>query len=226
MPSDILNRCRKHSLLALGLAALLAGCAHQPAPRIGQLPDRVELTAVPFYRGDDDLGAPTALAALLRDRGVNVTPGLVTPYLKLPAKPPSLDQHMAEAAREYGMLVYPLDGQFQALLAQVAAGNPVLLRYRGGALFWGGDRYALLVGYDRFKSQVLLRSGQERRALMPFADFVSAWQEAGSWAVLVQGPTQLPAQVDAARWRDAAARLGQAGQEGAAQKALQALGSR
>ncbi|WP_263262056.1 peptidase C39 family protein [Pseudomonas sp. RIT-PI-S] len=226
MPSDILNRSFKRGALALALATLLSSCADLPAPRIGQLPDRVELTAVPFYRGDDDQGAPTALAALLRERGVSVTPGLVAPYLKLPAKPPALDRSMEQAARAYGMVVYSLDDQFQALLAQVAAGNPVLLRYRGGAAFWGTDRYALLVGYDRFKSHVLLRSGEERRQLMTFSDFVSAWQAAGNWAVLVQGPTQLPADVDPARWREAAARLGQAGQEQAAAKALNALGGR
>lgn len=109
MPSDILNRARKHLALALGIVTLLGGCADQPAPRIGQLADRVELTAVPFYRGADDYGAPTALAALLRDRGISVTPGLVAPYLKLPAKPPVLDANIEEAARQYGLVVYRLD---------------------------------------------------------------------------------------------------------------------
>jgi len=225
MLSDILNRLYRHTVLGLGVLALLAGCADRPAPRIGQLPDRVELTAVPFYRGDDDQGAPTALAALLRERGVNVTPGLVSPYLKLPANAPALDRNLEEAARQYGFVVYPVEGQFPALLTQVAAGNPVLLRYRTGTL-WGSDHYALLVGYDRFRSHVLLRSGNQRRQLMPFSDFVSAWQAAGNWAVLVQGAGQLPAEVDVARWREAATRLGAAGQEEAAAKALRALNGR
>lgn len=225
MLSEILNRLYRHTVLGVGVVALLAGCADHPAPRIGVLPDRVELTAVPFYRGDDDQGAPTALAALLRDRGVNVTPGLVAPYLKLPASAPVLDRSLEEAARQYGLVVYPVDGQFPALLTQVAAGNPVLLRYRTGTL-WGSDQYALLVGYDRFRSHVLLRSGNQRRQLMSFSGFVSAWQAGGNWAVLAQAPGRLPAEVDPARWREAAARLGAAGQEQAAAKALSALGGR
>jgi hypothetical protein len=223
MSSNHLNRPARRLWLAMGLTMLLVGCADLPAPRIGQLPDRVELTAVPFYRGADDQGAPTALAGLLRDRGVAVTPGLVSPYLKLPAQPSALDANMEEAARQYGLIVYPLEPDFQGLLTQVAAGNPVLLRYREGNSLWGMQRYAVLIGYDRFKSHVVLRAGEQRRALMPFNDFISAWQAAGNWAVLVQPATRLPAQVNADRWRAAASRLGQAGQEGAAAKALGAL---
>lgn len=225
MPLRHLKRPARRLWLAGALALLVGGCANLPAPRMGQLPDRVELTSVPFYRGADDQGAPTALAGLLRDRGVTVTPGLVSPYLKLPAQPPALDANMEEAARQYGLMVYPLDADFQGLLAQVAAGNPVLLRYRDGGRLWGEQRYAVLIGYDRFKSHVVLRSGEQRRALMPFADFVSAWQAADNWAVLVQPATRLPAQVNAGRWREAANRLGQAGQESAAAKALGALGA-
>jgi hypothetical protein len=34
------------------------------------------------------------------------------------------------------MVVYPLDKQLDALWAQVAAGNPVLLRYEEGSAWW------------------------------------------------------------------------------------------
>lgn len=225
MLSEILNRSVRQAVSLAAVLGVLAGCATPPAPRMGTLPDRVELTAVPFYQGDDDHGAPTALAALLRDRGMTVTPGLVEPYLKLPASPPGLDRSVEEAARQYGLVVYPLQPDFQALLTQVAAGNPVLLRYRDGAL-WGTDHYALLIGYDRFRSHVLLRSGTQRRQLITFSDFVAYWRSAGNWAVLAQPPAHLPAEVDPARWAAAANRLGQAGQEVAAQRALSALNAR
>ncbi len=222
MASEIFNRYGR-ALLAIALATSVAGCADRAAPRISGLPDRVELTAVPFYRGEADAGAPTALAALLRQRGVSVTPGMVAPALGLEAQGNALGESIAEAARRYGFVVYPMEDQFQALLAEVAAGNPILVRYRSGGRLWGSPRYALLVGYDRFKSLVVLRSGEQRREPMPFADFISAWREDGAWAVLVQPPGQLPARVNEARWRQAAARLGQAGQEDAARQALAAL---
>ncbi len=116
-----------------------------------------------------------------------------------------------------------LDKQLDALLTQVAAGNPVLLRYEDGSAWWGEPRYAVLIGYDRYKQRVLLRSGMHRRHMMAFDAFASAWAEQGSWAVLVQPPRQLPAEVDRQRWLQAAEELSRAGQEIAAKQAVNSL---
>lgn len=210
-------------LLAAGLAGVLAGCS-SVGPALPGLPDRVELNGVPFFRGNANHSGSMALASMLSERGVQITPGLLDPALKLPAEADNLDSNIPRVAREYGMLVYPLDGQLNALLAQVAAGNPVLLRYTEGSMLWSEPRYALLVGYDRFKQQVLLRAGMSRRLPMAFDGFASAWKSAGSWAVLVQGPGQLPAQLDRQRWLDAARETARAGQEQAAAKAVRAVG--
>jgi len=61
--------------------------------------------------------------------------------------------------------------------------------------------------------------------MMSFGSFESAFKDAGGWAVLIQNPTQLPAQVDQQRWLKAASDLAQAGQEQAAAKAKKALGA-
>ncbi|MNC69911.1 hypothetical protein D3C75_1206570 [compost metagenome] len=62
-----------------------------------------------------------------------------------------------------------------------------------------------------------------RRQMMPFDDFTSAWAQEGSWAILVQPPRQLPAQVDRQRWLQAADELARAGQELAAKQAVDSL---
>ena len=62
-----------------------------------------------------------------------------------------------------------------------------------------------------------------RRLLMSFSEFESKWKSAGSWAILTQRPSQLPAKVDAQRWREAANATAQAGQERAAAQALKVL---
>ncbi|MNV99790.1 hypothetical protein D3C71_1952010 [compost metagenome] len=70
---------------------------------------------------------------------------------------------------------------------------------------------------------MLLRSGMNRRLLLDFNAFESAFKEAGGWAVLIQAPTQVPASVDRQRWLSAANDLAQAGQEQAAARATRAL---
>lgn len=207
------------------LALAVAACAgHKPAPPIKGLPDRVELSSVPFFRGDTEQGASMALASALSQQGVIITPGLLDKSLHMPGGEARLQASMQATAQEYGMVVYPLADDLPALFAQVAAGYPVLVRYMDGRV-WTSPRYALLVGYDRYKQHVLLRSGNERRKLMDFASFDSAWKDAGHWAVLVQKPGQLPANVDRQRWLKAAHDLGQAGQEQAAAQATRTLGA-
>ncbi|MDD2046296.1 peptidase C39 family protein [Pseudomonas putida] len=211
-------------LAACAMALALAGCASQPAATTKGLPQRVEIGSVPFYRGNANQSAPMALAAILSQQGVRITPGLLEQPLGLPQGVDKLQGSMQTVARQYGMVVYPLEPKLNALLTQVAAGNPVLLRFEQGSAFWGEPRYALLVGYDSYKQRVLLRAGNSRRLLMDFDDFASAWDKQGNWAVLVQPPSLLPAQVDRQRWLKAANDLAQAGQEQAARQAVSALG--
>ena len=91
-------------------------------------------------------------------------------------------------------------------LAQVAAGYPVMARIGGGLL--SDAHYVVVVGFNQQKSTVLLRSGMDRRLLMSFSDFESKWNSAGHWAILTQRPSQLPANVDAQRWRDGESQRG------------------
>nr|WP_314485655.1 peptidase C39 family protein [uncultured Pseudomonas sp.] len=210
-------------ILACCLGATLAGCAATPSAALKGLPQRVELSSVPFYRGNANHSAAMALAAILSRQGAPITPGLLDQPLNLPQGVNSLQTAIPRVARDYGRVVYPLDKQLDALLTQVAAGYPVLLRYQDGSAWWSEPRYAVLIGYDRYKQRVLMRAGMQRRLVMAFDDFASAWAKEGSWAVLVQPPRQLPAEVDRQRWLRAADELARAGQEVAARQALDSI---
>jgi hypothetical protein len=215
---------RRHSLCIGALVLALAGCASPLPPEMKRLPDRVQLNSVPFFRGNAYQSGPGTLASMLANHQVQITPGLLDKPLQLPGAEERLEQNMPKVAREYGFLVYPLDHDLTALLLQVSAGYPVMVRYTDGSAWWKSPRYATLIGYDRLKQTVLLNAGMSRRASMSFGDFSAAWKEAGSWAVLIQGPRQLPAEVDTQRWRQAANELSEAGQEQAAGEAVKTLG--
>ena len=210
-------------LVALFTLAMV-GCASVEPPGLRGLPERVELNGVPFFRGNAHQGAPQTLAAMLGEQKVRVTPGLLTKPLKLPGAEASLQGNIEQLAAGYGLMVYPLDKSLSALLTQVAAGYPVMLRFSDGRL-WSEPRYAMLVGYNRTKRTVMLRAGMERRRLMDFDTFKTAWMDAGGWAVLVVSPTQLPASVDKTRWLKAANDLSRSGQEQAGATAIKTLES-
>ena len=210
------------ALLVAGCVTALVGCAGSVAPEVKRLPERVELSGT-FYRGEAYQSGPQVLASLLSQQGIVITPGLLEKPLHLPGAEDKLQQNLQSLAREYGMVVYPLDSNLPALLAQVAAGYPVMVRFSEGSAFWAEPRYAILSGYDRLKQKVLLRAGMNRRELMSFSSFESALEKSGGWAVLIQKPTQIPAAVDQQRWLKAADALAQAGQEREAAQARKAL---
>jgi len=210
------------ALLVAGCVTALVGCAGSVAPEVKRLPERVELSGT-FYRGEAYQSGPQVLASLLSQQGIVITPGLLEKPLHLPGAEDKLQQNLQNLAREYGMVVYPLDSYLPALLTQVAAGYPVMVRFSEGSAFWAEPRYAILSGYDRLKQKVLLRAGMNRRELMSFSSFESALEKSGGWAVLIQKPTQIPAAVDQQRWLKAADALAQAGQEREAAQARKAL---
>ena len=210
--------------LIVGCVAGLAGCAGSVAPEIKRLPERVELSGR-FYKGVANQSGPQVLASMLSQQGIVITPGLLEKPLHLPGAEAQLQQNMQNLAREYGMVVYPLDSNLPALLTQVAAGYPVMVRFTEGSALWAEPRYAILAGYNRQKQTVLLRAGMNQRTMMSFSSFESAFKDAGGWAVLIQKPTQIPASVDQQRWLKAANDLAQAGQEQAAARAKKALGA-
>lgn len=212
----------KRAWLLFAFVLTLTGCASAVSPEIKGLPDRVELNNVPFFRGNAYQSGPGALASMLSYQRVQITPGLLDKPLQLPANEAGLEQNMQQVARQYGFLVYPVDKGLQSLLTQVSAGYPVMLRFAEGSLFTE-PRYAVLVGYNRNKQTVLLHAGMNRHLLMSFSSFTSAWEKEGSWAVLIQNPRQLPANLDEQRWSKAANDLAQAGQEQAAGEALKTL---
>ncbi|OYT94404.1 MAG: hypothetical protein CFE49_18410 [Pseudomonas sp. PGPPP3] len=187
------------------------------------LPERVELTDVPAFPERAYQGAPTALASLLVQQGVDTSPGLQAKALQLPEAEDRLQQNMLTQVNSHGLLVYPLQPTLQALLEQVAVGLPVLLRFNEGLAWVAMPRYAVLVGYDREEQTLLLRAGNSRRWETSFSSFVSAWQSSGAWAVLVLAPVQLPAKVDARRWQLAADEVARAGHKEAAANARRAL---
>lgn len=193
-----LNPALTPRVLSLSLlsAAILSvvGCVSQPplSPTVQRLPERVELEKVPFFPQSDHQGAPAALAELLTLQGMATTPEALRKELRLPEQEARLQLNIEAVANQHGLLLHPLRPNLPALLNQVAAGYPVLLRFNQGFSWLARPRYAVLIGYDRNQQTLLLRSGNNEREEISFAEFTEDWSDAGQWAVLLLSLNQLP----------------------------------
>jgi len=163
---------------------LADGQARYPAP--------VELTDVRFFPQEQYQCGPAALATVLTYAGVDVTADALAPQVYVPAREGSLQLEIIAATRRYGRVPYVLRPQLADLLAEVNAGNPVLVLQNLGVSWWPQWHYAVVVGFDIPQQDVILRSGLEKRHRLPLELFERTWQRANYWSLVALPPDRLP----------------------------------
>jgi hypothetical protein len=186
------------------VAFALGGCVSR-GPLIPSSAQLVELDDTPFFAQTENQCGPAALATVLGASGVKVTPEELTPLVYLPGRRGSLQIEMLAAPRQYARIGYRIDPELDAVLAEVAAGRPVLVLHNYGIPLLPRWHYAVVMGYDGTRDRVLLRSGKVRRQELSAANFMRAWDNADRWGMVLLRAGELPQQPDKDRYLQAAA---------------------
>lgn len=210
--------------------SFLAGCVSLPQSEAlraeggAGLPPRMELETVPFFAQEEYQCGPAALAMVLNAAGVTVTPDALKEQVYLPERKGSLQVEMLASARRHGLLAYELAPELKDVLAEVAAGNAVIvLQNQGLWSFYPYWHYAVVIGYDLEKKQILLHSGTRARRPMPLGLFEFLWIDGQRWAMVALAPGRLPATAREASSATAAAALEKTGRTAEARLAYAAL---
>lgn len=183
----------------LALAVALTACAGpgvKEALQRYEQPRRQELAGTPFFPQEAYQCGPAALATVLTAAGYPVQPDALVSQVYVPDRQGSLQVEMLAASRRHGALTLVIPPRLDALLAEVAAGNPVLVLQNLGFSWVPVWHYAVVVGYDLDRRQVWLRSGTTKREEMSLDTFASTWARSGNWAFVALSPGRLPASVD------------------------------
>lgn len=153
----------------------------------------VELDDVPFFPQADYQCGPAALATVLTHTGVDTSAEALVPRVYLPGREGSLQPELLAASRRARRIPWQLEGGIEALFAELAAGNPVLVLQNLGVAALPVWHYAVVVGFEPGTRRVILRSGRERRREEPWGRFLASWNRAKLWAMVVLPAGQLPA---------------------------------
>lgn len=212
--------------LLLAATLLLGGCASTPP-----WPDLADTTAtpvpertvidVPFHPQEKYQCGPASLAMMLNAQAVTVTPDELVDKVYLPERHGALQVEMVAAARQYGMLVYPLKPELDALLQEVAAGHPVLVLQNLRFGWWPQWHFAVVIGYDADTEDLILHTGTEEAYHQPLPAFMATWDRADNWARVMLPPSQLPATAEPLDFLLSANDLESTGQLDAAAQAYQ-----
>ncbi|MDX1251366.1 MAG: PA2778 family cysteine peptidase [Gammaproteobacteria bacterium] len=191
------------SLRAVFLAStvlILAACAPLQSDRLLKSPQAfpppVELTGTPFFPQEDFQCGPAALATALNWAGAKVTPEELVPQVYLPERHGSLQTELLAATRRHGRVPYVIEPRMETLLAEVEAGHPVLVLQNLGLSWFTRWHYAVVIGFDLARNEIILRSGRNERHVMSLQSFERTWQRGNHWAMLALPPNRLPASAE------------------------------
>lgn len=163
----------------------------------------MELAATPFFPQQEFQCGPAALATLLKASGVDALPEQLSPQVFIPGRKGSLQIELIAATRRHDRVPYVLKPEIDAIFREIEAGTPVLLLQNLGVSWLPFWHYAVVVGVDLARDEVILRSGTDERRRMSFRHFHNSWQRGGRWAMVTMPPERIPATAEPLDWLDA-----------------------
>lgn len=164
------------------------------------LPERHMIEGVPFFPQQQYQCGPAALSMVLSHARVEVYPEQLVSQVYIPERQGSLQVEMVAASRNIGRLPFVIPGTLSAILTEVAAGNPVLVFQNLGLSVFPQWHYAVVIGYDQSRRELIMHSGLSENYVVSMRTFERTWQRAGYWAMLTLEPGQIPASLDAAEY--------------------------
>jgi tetratricopeptide (TPR) repeat protein len=143
--------------------------------------------------------------------GIAVQPTDLTSEVFTPDLKGSLQSALIGAARRHNRVAYAITGS-EALLAEVSAGNPVIVLVNLGLSWYPKWHYAVVIGFDQEREEIILHSGLTASEHLNSRVFLNIWRRGEYWGLLVMPPDRLPATVGEGDWLEAVAGLERTGQ--------------
>lgn len=156
-----------------------------------------EITQINFNPQREYQCGPASLATVLQWQGLNVSDNQLVPQIYIPARKGSLQIEMLATVRRYNFIPYIIEKSMDALLREIKAGNPVLVLQNLGLDSFPKWHYAVVIGYDLNRDEIILRSGEIKRHVNSFSLFERTWRRAHYWGFIVLAKDKLPSSRDA-----------------------------
>lgn len=195
--------------LCMAVPIFLSGCASYAPQYFGELrdggfqpslPPSAEIDGLPFVPDDDLYCGPAALSMVLTHAGRHAPFDELAPRLFLPGRKGTLQLDMVALARTYGLTPYVIEPKMADLLAEVAAGRPVIVLENFGFSWLPIWHYSTVAGFDLSRKTVLRKSSIRERSVTPMAVFEHLWKGEGYWGFVLLRPGDAPVNPNPEKW--------------------------
>ena len=181
-------RPRNQSLLALALLTLLSGCA---ARTLGDL--RADLRdgrghlieTVPFIPQEDYYCGPASLAMLLSYWGVAADQESIAREIFIESIKGTLNLDLELYARRRGLEARSFRGNLEEVRLHLRQNHPLIVFQDLGLGPYEVPHFAVLVGYDDARQQVIAHSGTTQYKPVSYAEFLRTWDRRQRWTLLI-----------------------------------------
>jgi tetratricopeptide (TPR) repeat protein len=218
-------RLRGAVLLSLMIASTGCATARGRTAAPVTLPAGAGVISVPFHAQEDHQCGPAAIAMTLGWSGVSVAPADLADEVYTSGRKGSLQPDLIAAARRHDRIAYVIGGRDE-LLAELAAGNPVIVLQNLGLSWLPRWHYAVVLGHDPATETFVLHSGRHAYRAVGESTFAHTWKRADDWGLLALPPNRIPATADEMRWLAAVVGAEQSGRTETAAAAYRAAVAR
>lgn len=118
----------------------------------------------------------------------------------IPLKGGTLQIELVTAARADGLIAYPIEPTFDALIRELSEHHPVIVLVNRAYSWYPLWHYAPITGYDVKAQTILMHFGDKPNEAVPIGTFAALWQRSGNWGVVLLPPQELPASATAEKF--------------------------
>ncbi len=154
------------------------------------------LSTVPFYPQQDYFCGPTTLSEVAAYYGVEHSADSIASLTFTPGLQGSLQIEMAAASRQLGFVAYEQRGSLSQLLQLIDEKIPVIVLQNNGLSWLPQWHYAVVIGYDLDRREIILHSGLSAEYRLPLATFERTWHRADYWLLAMLPPERTSALLD------------------------------
>lgn len=177
---------------------LLQGCAttmQQPVGWDGPA-DVVQVDGVPILEQTtaDTCGA-VSTAMVMRWAGLSLSEDKLHHEMVTPGKNGTLQADMIGVGRRNGLTVLEVKGA-DAVVAELAAGHPVIVLQNLRYSWWPQWHYVVVVGFAPTEQQWTVYTGAREPQLLDAAKFQNLWNDSDSWGLVMLPAGELSASAD------------------------------